>query len=117
MLRLVSTITHAAESCGITNAEIESLRRIEFLALRKIKSMGGVDENKLEDRYMFIERAEHIFRRPMYTISLHMQVDAPLQISDESVMGPTALARLFVVLTQRQASDTSQPCATNHQPR
>jgi hypothetical protein len=108
MLRLVSTLSHAAESCGVTNAEIESLLRMAYLASRKVKSASEIDLTKPEDRYMFVERTEEIFRSPMYTVSLNMQVDEPLQIADESIMGPTALARLLVVLAQRKAFDTIQ---------
>ncbi|KAG1741487.1 uncharacterized protein EDB91DRAFT_1130708 [Suillus paluster] len=108
MLRLVSTLSHAAESCGVTNAEIESLLRMAYLASRKIKSTNELDHTKPEDQYMSVERAKEIFRSPMYTVSLGIQVDAPLQIADESVMGPTALARLLVVLAQRKAFDTIQ---------
>ena len=39
-MRLVSTLTHAAESCGITNAEIESLLRMAYLASRKVKDLN-----------------------------------------------------------------------------
>jgi hypothetical protein len=108
MLRLVSTLSHAAESCGVTNAEVESLLRMAYLASRKVKSTSELDHNKPEDRYMYAERMEEIFRSPMYTMSLNMRVDAPLQIADESIMGPTALARLLVVLAQRKAFDTIQ---------
>ncbi|OAX35603.1 hypothetical protein K503DRAFT_773300 [Rhizopogon vinicolor AM-OR11-026] len=108
MLRLVSTLTHAAESCGITNAEIESFLRMAYLASRKVKSLDEIDEDKPEDRYVYLERVEDIFRSPVYTLSLNMQADAHLQIADESVMGPTALARLLVVLAQRKALDTIQ---------
>ncbi|KAG1900306.1 uncharacterized protein F5891DRAFT_1033352 [Suillus fuscotomentosus] len=108
MLRLVSTLSHAAESCGVTNAEIESLLRMAYLASRKVKSASELDRSKPEDRYTCVERMEEIFRSPMYTVSLNMTVDAPLQIADESIMGPTALARLLVVLAQRKAFDTIQ---------
>ncbi|KAG1769351.1 hypothetical protein EDD22DRAFT_869015 [Suillus occidentalis] len=108
MLRLVSTLSHAAESCGVTNAEIESLLRMAYIASRKVKNASELDHTKPEDRYTCTERNEEVFRRPMYTISLNMQVDAPLQIADESIMGPTALARLLVVLAQRKAFDTIQ---------
>ncbi|KAG2146289.1 hypothetical protein DEU56DRAFT_978760 [Suillus clintonianus] len=108
MLRLVSTLSHAAESCGVTNAEIESLLRMAYLASRKIKSSNELDPNKLEDRYTSIERAQEIFRSPKYTVSLNMPVDGTLQIADEGTMGPTALARLLVVLAQRKAFDTIQ---------
>ncbi|KIK41686.1 hypothetical protein CY34DRAFT_805777 [Suillus luteus UH-Slu-Lm8-n1] len=108
MLRLVSTLSHAAESCGVTNAEIESLLRMAYIASRKVKSESELDDTKPEDRYTCTERTEEIFRSPMYTVSLNMQVDAPLQIADESIIGPTALARLLVVLAQRKAFDTIQ---------
>jgi hypothetical protein len=108
MLRLISTVTHAAESCGITNAEIESLLRMAYLASRKVKSFDELDVSEPEDRYMCLERTESIFREPVYTMSLNMQPDTHLQIAEESIIGPTALARLLTVLAQRKALDTIQ---------
>jgi len=79
-----------------------------YLASRKAKTLDEIYVNKPEDRYSSIERERGIFRRPNYMLSLNIQADAPLQIADESAIGPTALARLLVVLAQRKALDTIQ---------
>ncbi|KAF9226366.1 hypothetical protein BS17DRAFT_749768 [Gyrodon lividus] len=106
VLRLIATLTHASESCGVTNAEIESFLHIAYMASRKIKSKEEC-HTKADD-LTHIERTMEIFRSPLYTVPLRIEMDAPARIADEGVLGPTALARLLVVLAQRKALDTIQ---------
>ncbi|KAF9239312.1 hypothetical protein BU15DRAFT_74731, partial [Melanogaster broomeanus] len=106
VLRLIATLTHAAESCGVTNAELESLLHIAYAASRKIKSEEELQTTA--DELTHIERNMEIFSSPLYTVPLRIEMDAPAHIADESVLGPTALARLLVVLAQRKALDTIQ---------
>ncbi|KAH7905185.1 hypothetical protein BJ138DRAFT_1165257 [Hygrophoropsis aurantiaca] len=97
MLRLITTVSHTAES--MSNAQIESLLWIAHDASRKI---GTANDCHTEgDLYTLIERSEEVFRSPMYTVSSNTTVEAPALIAEESVLGPTALARLLVVLAQR----------------
>ncbi|KAF9239310.1 hypothetical protein BU15DRAFT_46822 [Melanogaster broomeanus] len=106
VLRLIATLTHAAESCGVTNAELESLLHVAYTASRKINSEEEVQTTADELTYM--ERNVEIFRTPQYTFPLQIEMDAPAHIAEESVLGPIALARLLVVLAQRKALDTIQ---------
>ncbi|KAH7882385.1 hypothetical protein F5I97DRAFT_1909836 [Phlebopus sp. FC_14] len=107
MLRLIATLTHAAESCGVTNAELESLLHIAYKASRKIITPQNKSPDVLE-QMTFAERTVWVLRSPLYTVSLNMNINAPEQIADEHVLGPTALMRLLVVLAQRKALDTIQ---------
>lgn len=103
-MRLITTLTHAADSCGITNAELESLLRVAYAASQKIKQ---VDSENEEDHLMYAERTQDIFALQAGD-SHAAQVDSPLQIAEELVMGPTALARLLAVLAQRGVLDSIQ---------
>ncbi|KAG1761546.1 hypothetical protein EDD22DRAFT_895524 [Suillus occidentalis] len=104
VLRLITTLTHAADSCGITNAELESLLRVAYAGSQKIKQ---VDSENEEDHLMYAERTQDIFALQAGD-SHAAQVDSPLQIAEELVMGPTALARLLGVLAQRGVLDSIQ---------
>lgn len=104
VLRLIATLTHAADSCGITNAELESLLRVAYAGSQKIKQ---VDSENEEDHLMYAERTQDIFALQAGD-SHAAQVDSPLQIAEELVMGPTALARLLAVLAQRGVLDSIQ---------
>ncbi|KAI6119216.1 hypothetical protein EV401DRAFT_1963372 [Pisolithus croceorrhizus] len=79
-LRIIINLTHAAESCGISNADIESFLHIAYAASRKVPSREECQTR--DDHLMFVERgAAH----------------------GESILGPIALTRLLVVLAQRKA--------------
>src|SRR5258708_3740701 len=55
ILRLITTLTHAADSCGITNAELESLLRVAYVASQKVKQADNETE---EDHLMHVERTQ-----------------------------------------------------------
>ncbi|KAG2067537.1 hypothetical protein BDR04DRAFT_1104969 [Suillus decipiens] len=105
VLRLIATLTHAADSCGITNAELESLLRVAYVASQKIKQ---VDSENEEEHLMYSERTQDMFALQVSDSHAASQVDSPLQIAEEVVMGPTALARLLAVLAQRGILDSVQ---------
>lgn len=105
VLRLITTLTHAADSCGITNAELESLLRVAYAASQKIKQADSENE---EDHLMYAERTQDMFALQVGDSHAAPQVDSPLQIAEEVVMGPTALARLLAVLSQRGILDSIQ---------
>ncbi|OAX38729.1 hypothetical protein K503DRAFT_792343 [Rhizopogon vinicolor AM-OR11-026] len=105
ILRLITTLTHAADSCGITNAELESLLRVAYVASQKIKQ---ADKETEEDHLMHVERTQDMFGVQVGDSRIAPQVDSPLQIAEETVMGPTALARLFAMLGQRGVLDSIQ---------
>ncbi|KAH7925032.1 hypothetical protein BV22DRAFT_1089743 [Leucogyrophana mollusca] len=97
LLRLIANISHVAES--LSNAQIESFLWIAYEASRKVKNINECHNES--DMFSVIERSEEVFRSPMYTVSSNTTVDAPEQIAEERVLGPTALARLLAVLAQR----------------
>jgi hypothetical protein len=99
MLRLIATLTHAAKECNVSDTDLVSLLRIGFLGSQNIKTMQQITSEV--DQYTWIERAEEIFRSPLFTVFTLDKVEAPEQIADESVMGPTALIRLVTVLAER----------------
>ncbi|EIW77049.1 hypothetical protein CONPUDRAFT_157321 [Coniophora puteana RWD-64-598 SS2] len=101
MLRLIATLTHAAETCGITNAQIESFLHIAYHACRKVKSLD--DCTGEEDTFTTMEHQRDIFRAPMWRSNMKVNVDIPYAIASESILGPTALLRLYVVLARRSA--------------
>ncbi|KAI6042029.1 hypothetical protein EDC04DRAFT_3059043 [Pisolithus marmoratus] len=80
VLRIIINLTHAAESCGISNADIESFLHIAYTASRKVPLREECHSN--DDYLMYVERGA---------------------VNGESILGPTALARLLVVLAQRKA--------------
>ncbi|EGO03466.1 hypothetical protein SERLA73DRAFT_45690 [Serpula lacrymans var. lacrymans S7.3] len=107
ILRLIATVTHAADRCGVTNVELESFLHIAYEGSFKIK--GSADHLNEKDAYTLIERSEEVFRSPLYTVTTKQAVDdVPEHIADESVMGPTALTRLLVNLAQRNVFDVIQ---------
>ena len=63
--------------------------------------MNELDEMDEDGLYTWIERAEELFRSPLYTIFTNNNVEAPEQVADESVLGPIALIRLLVILAKR----------------
>lgn len=79
-LRIIINLTHAAESCGISNAEIESFLHIAYAGSHKVPAEEECHTR--DDHLMFVERGA---------------------VLGERVIGPTALARLLVVLAQRKA--------------
>ncbi|KAG6332861.1 hypothetical protein ID866_6224 [Astraeus odoratus] len=106
ILRILATLTHAAESCGVTNAEIESFLRIAYTASYKIRQPEG----RLApfELISYAERNVQNAERPECAHLFHSDIGPPHRIAKESVLGPTALARLLVVLAQRGTLDTIQ---------
>lgn len=99
-MRLITTLTHAVDSCGVTNAELESLLRVAYVASQKVKQ---ADDETEEDHLIYAERTKDMFAAQTGDL-----LDSPLQIAEENVMGPTALARLLAVLAQRGVLESIQ---------
>ena len=103
ILRLISTLTHATESCGVTNTEVESLLRIAYTACRRISPKEECRSSA--EHLLHGERA--IESNDFPTAAL--EGDGPMfTIGSERILGPVALTRLLVVLAQRKALDTIQ---------
>jgi hypothetical protein len=98
---MIATLTYASSDCSISNDALVSLLRISYLGSQKIKPFDQLHPQNEADIYTWIERAEHIFRSPMWTVFSGDKVDIPVYIVDEALMGPTALVRLLVVLAER----------------
>lgn len=85
LLRIIINLTHAAESCGISNADIESFLHIAYTASSKV--LPREESYRRHDYLMYMERgADH----------------------GECILGPTALARLLVLLAQRKTLSSIQ---------
>ncbi|EIW77040.1 hypothetical protein CONPUDRAFT_146150 [Coniophora puteana RWD-64-598 SS2] len=101
VLRVLTTLTHAAESCGITNAQIESFLQVAYHASRKCKSPPECLD--AVDKALTMENIEEITRNPRLENNPFNIIELPITISPENVLGPTALIRLLAVLAQRKA--------------
>ncbi|KAF7966481.1 hypothetical protein HWV62_38166 [Athelia sp. TMB] len=101
-----ATISYAAEDCEIGDASLVSLLRIAYLGSTIIVPRNETDPKDLVAKYTWLERTQEIYRSPMYTTEADFGVniiEAPVQLSPESILGPTALIRLLTVLAQRGA--------------
>ena len=111
ILRIISTLTHVADSCGITNAEIESLLRIAYTACRRI-----CPEKECRSSAERLLHAERTIGDSQLHLSAHRGDSGPIilfTIGYESILGPIALTRLLVVLAQRNVLDGIQ-CLKKH---
>jgi len=111
VLRLIATLTHAAASCGITNAQIESLLHVAYLGCRK----GGkyLEDCKTEEEFInSCDYEQDVFRSSVAEYAgpdLPTEpIKSPVVIASQRVLGPTALVRLLTVLAQRNAIDPIQ---------
>ncbi|EIW74490.1 hypothetical protein CONPUDRAFT_170182 [Coniophora puteana RWD-64-598 SS2] len=107
VLRLLATLTHAAESCGITNAQLESFLHIAYLGCRKFKGMQDPDLAR-DETYPSIENNFERFNIPSLRDLGPMPTDNPQFTASQSVLGPVALIRLLCVLAERKALDGIQ---------
>ncbi|KAF7979079.1 hypothetical protein HWV62_43581 [Athelia sp. TMB] len=106
ILRVIATMSYAAEACKIDDASLVSLLRMAYLCSAKIVPFNEINANDLAAQYAWLERTQEIYRSPMYIDEADFGVsiiEAPLQSSPESIIGPTALIRLLTLLTQRGA--------------
>ncbi|EIW74017.1 hypothetical protein CONPUDRAFT_160509 [Coniophora puteana RWD-64-598 SS2] len=117
VLRLIATLTHAAESCGITNAQIESFLHVAYLSGSKGKTPEQC--TSYQERLEATEYGAELF---LYTtgsdatesatgqcrVGGSVAIEGPVTIASQHVLGPTALVRLLVVLAQRKALDGIQ---------
>ncbi|EIW83539.1 hypothetical protein CONPUDRAFT_152556 [Coniophora puteana RWD-64-598 SS2] len=99
-LRLITTLTHQAQSCSITNAQIESFLHIAYHSCQKPcklpDQVGGGDE-------MLYGRG--VLRYPTVSNSptTGTKTGIPFIICSQAILGPIALIRLLVILAQRKA--------------
>ncbi|EIW83266.1 hypothetical protein CONPUDRAFT_152292 [Coniophora puteana RWD-64-598 SS2] len=102
VLRLITTLTHAAESCGITNAQIESFLHIAYLGCRKVRPLEECNTNA--NVPLTVEHWEEMNRPPLWTTLANVPAEV-VPVAPENALGPTALIRLYVILAQRKALD------------
>ncbi|EIW84757.1 hypothetical protein CONPUDRAFT_162108 [Coniophora puteana RWD-64-598 SS2] len=103
LLRVITTLTHAADVCSISNSQIESFLHIAYSGCLKV---GGTVLDG--DPSVVIEDPQELFRQPEWTVLTNADFESPLYIAPEYVLGPTALVRLYSVLAQRGALDDIQ---------
>jgi len=99
MERFIATLTHAGPDINITDVDLISLLRVGNGGSRPVKTIQQL--NSLTDQYNYIESSFELYRKPMSAVFTQDEVEPPLQVADESVMGPTAHARLLTLLAQR----------------
>ncbi|EIW74471.1 hypothetical protein CONPUDRAFT_133136 [Coniophora puteana RWD-64-598 SS2] len=108
-LRLIATLTHAAEPCGISNAHIESFLHVAYQCC--VKAGPPMEECKTADAMMrsmeYKTSIVYNLPHPM-TPSGDSTTDTPFVVAPQEVLGPTTLIRLLVVLAQRNALDGIQ---------
>ncbi|KAJ6616435.1 hypothetical protein B0H10DRAFT_2036985 [Mycena sp. CBHHK59/15] len=105
MLRIIATLTHVADECNISDADLVSFLPVCFSAVQPTKTMQQ-SMNSEAEMYAWIERNQELFRSPMDTVFTSTKVEPPEQVPDESVMGPIAFSRVLAVLASRGVLDT-----------
>ncbi|EIW84752.1 hypothetical protein CONPUDRAFT_162101 [Coniophora puteana RWD-64-598 SS2] len=102
LLRLITTLTHAADTCGISNAQVESLLHMAYLGCHK------PDESLFSKPFASVESLQEIFSVPPWATLTKTTVASPFSVAPQFMLGPTALVRLYTVLAQRKALDGIQ---------
>ncbi|KAH7922924.1 hypothetical protein BV22DRAFT_1016358 [Leucogyrophana mollusca] len=105
VLRLIASLSHAVEPCGVSNTAIESLLRVGYQGSHKIRDQTSPQSES--DKYTRIMRTKMIFNSPKFTPN-PTAADASEHIAEEGVLGPIALANLLVVLARRTGLDAIQ---------
>ncbi|EIW78763.1 hypothetical protein CONPUDRAFT_126538 [Coniophora puteana RWD-64-598 SS2] len=107
-LQLIDILTHNAESCGISNAQIESLLHIAYQGC--VKCSKPLNECKTADEAVWaLELDKDIYDTPhLMNPSGSMPTETPFSVPPRETIGPIALVRLIVVLAQRKALDGIQ---------
>ncbi|EIW75713.1 hypothetical protein CONPUDRAFT_147234 [Coniophora puteana RWD-64-598 SS2] len=96
LLRLITTLTHFADAAGVKNVDIYSLLGVAYQASLKISRE--------------LNRTQSICDWPAWLTSVtdSSSYCDPFHVAPERVLGPTAFARLLVVLAQRNALNSIQ---------
>ena len=97
--RFIATLTHAGSDVNITDNDLISLLRISNGGSRPVKTVQQL--RTPTDQYNYIESSFELYRKPMSAVFTQDEVEPPLQVAGEAVMGPTAHARLLTLLAQR----------------
>ncbi|EIW80318.1 hypothetical protein CONPUDRAFT_154356 [Coniophora puteana RWD-64-598 SS2] len=107
-VQLIDILTHNAESCGISNAQIESLLHIAYQGC--VKCSKALNECKTADEAVWaLELDKDIYETPhLMNPSGNVPTETPFFVPPRETIGPTAVIRLFVVLVQRKALDGIQ---------
>ncbi|EIW78046.1 hypothetical protein CONPUDRAFT_62229, partial [Coniophora puteana RWD-64-598 SS2] len=98
ILRLITTLTHFADATGVKNVDLYPLLTVAYQASFKI------DDEK--ERH----RTQDICNWPSWallTMDRYGYID-PFHVAPERVLGPTAFARLLVILAHRNALNNTQ---------
>ncbi|EIW78081.1 hypothetical protein CONPUDRAFT_146109 [Coniophora puteana RWD-64-598 SS2] len=97
ILRLITTLTHCADAAGVKNVDIYPLLAVSYRASFKI----GAEEH---------HRTQDICEWPLWTnlALVHVGYIDPFHVAPERIIGPTAFARLLLILAQRNALNSIQ---------
>ncbi|EIW78082.1 hypothetical protein CONPUDRAFT_168020 [Coniophora puteana RWD-64-598 SS2] len=96
ILRIVITLTHYADAAGVKNINIYPFLVIAYQASDKIASE--------DDRH----RLQKILEWPQWEQLARDREIVPFSVAPEYVLGPTAFARLLIVLARRNALSSTQ---------
>ncbi|EIW75957.1 hypothetical protein CONPUDRAFT_169190 [Coniophora puteana RWD-64-598 SS2] len=96
LLRIITTLTHFSDAAGVKNVDIYSLLGVAYQASFKMNQERN--------------RTQSICDWPLWLarITESSYWCDPVHVSPERVLGPTAFARLLVVLAQRNALNSIQ---------
>ncbi|EIW83528.1 hypothetical protein CONPUDRAFT_52764, partial [Coniophora puteana RWD-64-598 SS2] len=94
ILRLIATITHAAQSCGITNIQLESLLHVAYRSFHI-----DYEDEDLES----VDYEYGLVQHPTTSQSPTDPKGIPHAIPNRSILGPIALIQILVVFAQRKA--------------
>ncbi|KDR68426.1 hypothetical protein GALMADRAFT_231393 [Galerina marginata CBS 339.88] len=98
--RLIATLSHSGNEANVSDGDLLSLLRVGSAASRPVKT--NMDQlNSQVEQFEYIETAFELFRKPLSAVFTEEEVEPPLQVADEPVMGPTAFARVLTLLAQR----------------
>ncbi|EIW83537.1 hypothetical protein CONPUDRAFT_164456 [Coniophora puteana RWD-64-598 SS2] len=102
ILRLIASLTHASQTCGVNNVQIESLLHLAYRGCHDhVKRFGDADTE--EAAFARLEYDRGIFHYPAVSQFQEKPVGIPFIVLEQTVLGPIALIRLLVVLAQRSA--------------
>lgn len=109
--RLIATLSYAARENIVAQDDLLSLLRITDAAARPLaKSLQEVSSE--DEGFLYIENTFELYRKPLSAVFTQDEVEPPLQVANETYMGPTAHARLLTILAERKLLDNISKFST-----
>lgn len=97
--RIIATLMHTGLDDKIIDDDLMSLLRVGNGGSRPVKTLGQL--HSPTDYQDYVESSIELYLKPMSAVCMHGEVEPPLQVADEALIGPTAHARLLTLLAQR----------------